>query len=60
MSVKWKDAPEVLTVAEVAELMRVHPETVKRWIRDGELAGAKLHGTYRVSKEAVVRKLGGE
>jgi excisionase family DNA binding protein len=60
MSVKWADAPGVLTVAEVAELMRVHPETVKRWIRDGELAGAKLHGAYRVSKEAVVRKLGGQ
>jgi excisionase family DNA binding protein len=31
-----------LTVAEVAERLKVYPGTVKRWLRDGKLAGVSL------------------
>ena len=31
-----------LTVAEVAERLKVYPGTVKRWLRDGKLAGVPL------------------
>jgi excisionase family DNA binding protein len=29
---------EWLTVAQVAELFQVHEETVRRWIRDGQMS----------------------
>ncbi|HEV2109066.1 MAG TPA: helix-turn-helix domain-containing protein [Thermomicrobiales bacterium] len=39
-----------LTVAQIAERLQVHPETVRRWLRDGQLAGRNFGGKsgYRV------------
>jgi excisionase family DNA binding protein len=31
-----------LTVAEVAERLKVYPGTVKRWLREGKLVGVAL------------------
>ena len=42
---------EMLTVADVAERLKVPPATVRRWLRDGRLRGVRLGGTklgYRV------------
>lgn len=41
-------SPDVLTVDEVAEYLRVHGETVRRWCRSGELKAAKVGRTYRI------------
>jgi excisionase family DNA binding protein len=40
-----------LTVSQVAELLQVNPETVRRWLRSGELAGISLGNKagYRVA-----------
>ena len=38
---------QLLTVAEVAELLRVAPSTVRRWIRAGEVRA------YRAGKRRV-------
>ena len=51
----WKDKPmlptdEVLTVDEVARYLRVHPMTVQRWCRTGELPAAKIGRAYRIKK----------
>jgi excisionase family DNA binding protein len=35
---------ELLTVNEIADRLKVHPETVRRWIRTGRLRGV-LAGT---------------
>jgi excisionase family DNA binding protein len=35
-------APDLLTVEEVAELVRVHPETVRRWTRSGRLPSVRV------------------
>jgi len=35
-------ADEVLTVAQVAKRLKVHPETVRRWIRRGLLRAFKV------------------
>lgn len=39
-----------LTVEEVAEELRVHPETVRQWIRDGELDAFDTGRGYRISR----------
>jgi len=36
-----------LTSSETAELLQVHPSTVKRWCNDGELASEKTAGGHR-------------
>lgn len=33
--------------AEVAEYLGVHPDTIRRWHRQGALRGAKITGAYR-------------
>lgn len=39
-----------LTVAEICERLRVHEETVRRWLREGKLPGRAFGGRtgYRV------------
>lgn len=40
MAMPSSTPPErLLTVPEIAEAMRVNPETVRRWLRTGELRG---------------------
>jgi excisionase family DNA binding protein len=39
---------EMLTVEEVAGELRVHPETVRQWIRDGELIAIDISKEYRI------------
>lgn len=43
------------TVDEVAKLLAVHPETVRNWIKSGELAAIDLGGRagYRISQSAL-------
>lgn len=38
----------LLTVAEVAEIMRVKDQTVRRWVRDGRIEVVKIGGTIRI------------
>jgi excisionase family DNA binding protein len=46
-----------LTVAEVAAALRVHPNTVRRWLHTGQLRGRNLGGRsgYRVPRAEVRR-----
>ncbi len=51
---------KMLKVNEVAERARVNPETVRRWLRDGELRGVRIgpgRGSYRVPESEVERIL---
>jgi excisionase family DNA binding protein len=47
------------TVEEVASGLAVHPETVRKWIKSGELEATNLGGRagYRISKSAIDRFL---
>lgn len=44
-----------LTVAQVAEELQVHEETVRRWLRQGRLEGHNFSGRtgYRIRQSAV-------
>ena len=50
--------PEFLTVLELAELLRQHPETVRRLLRDGRLRSVRINpagsGRRLVSRAALV------
>lgn len=52
--------PDLLTVREVAVLLRVSPLTVKRWGKRGKLPAIRINsrGDRRYRKEAVLWLLG--
>jgi excisionase family DNA binding protein len=54
------DLPDLLTVREVAEILRVSPLTIKRWGKRGKLPAIRINsrGDRRYKKEAVLWLLG--
>lgn len=52
--------PDLLTVREVAELLRVSPLTIKRWGKRGKLPAIRINsrGDRRYKKESVLWLLG--
>ena len=55
-----ENLPDLLTVREVAELLRVSPLTIKRWGKRGKLPAIRINsrGDRRYKKEAVLWLLG--
>jgi excisionase family DNA binding protein len=55
-----KNLPDLLTVREVADLLRVSPLTIKRWGKRGKLQPIRINsrGDRRYKKEAVLWLLG--
>jgi excisionase family DNA binding protein len=52
------DNDRLLTVPEVAERLRVHPDTLRRWLRTGRLRGVMMGGRsggYRIKESEVAR-----
>jgi excisionase family DNA binding protein len=43
----------VLTIGEVAEMLRVHPTTIYRLVKRGELPGFKVGGNWRINSDAL-------
>jgi excisionase family DNA binding protein len=45
----------LFTVEEVAARLAVHPETVRKWIKNGQLRATNLGGRagYRISRSAL-------
>ena len=66
LAVPSVDVPngELLTVQQVAARLKMNPETVRRWLREGKLRGYLLGGDragYRVAEqdlEAFIRSRG--
>ncbi len=42
---------KVFTVNEIAEKLKVHPQTVYRWIYQGKLKSLKIHSSVRITEE---------
>jgi excisionase family DNA binding protein len=60
--VNLADLPDLLTIKEVASLLRVSPLTIKRWGKSGKLPAIRINsrGDRRYRKEVVLRLLGME
>ncbi|MGA7870096.1 MAG: helix-turn-helix domain-containing protein [Candidatus Binatus sp.] len=43
----------LLTIQEVAEVLRTHPTTIYRLIRRGELPGFKIGGNWRINRASL-------
>jgi len=58
--VSLENLPDLLTVREVANLLRVSPLTIKRWGKRGKLPAIRINsrGDRRYRKEAVLWLLG--
>lgn len=52
----------LLTVDDVAERLKVHPESVRRWLRDGQLIGHRVtrRAGWRIPESAFLRFARGE
>lgn len=42
---------QYMTIEEIASILRVSEETIRRYIRDGLLPAIRLRGLYRVKRE---------
>lgn len=60
VNVSIDDMPDLLTVREVADILRVSPLTIKRWGKRGKLPAIRINtrGDRRYKKEAVLWLLG--
>ena len=60
--VSLSDLPDLLTIREVADLLRVSPLTIKRWGKKGKLPAVRINsrGDRRYKKEVITRLLGVE
>lgn len=58
--VRLEDLPDLLTVREVSDVLRVSPLTIKRWGKRGKLPAIRINsrGDRRYKKEAVLWLLG--
>ena len=48
---------EVFTIEEVAEILKVSVDTIRRMIKSGELEAFKVHRQYRIRKEVLERMM---
>lgn len=42
----------MLTIDDIAQRLKVHPQTVYRWIYAGKLKAVKISGIVRITEEA--------
>lgn len=57
---KNEQADKNYSVNEVAVIFGVHPNSVRRWIKDGKIKFFRVGGTVRITEEEIYRIIEGE
>jgi len=59
-SISLDNLPDLLTIKEVSDLLRVSALTIKRWGKKGKLPAIRINsrGDRRYKKEVILRLLG--
>jgi excisionase family DNA binding protein len=52
-SMRRTELESVLTVPEVAEILRVHSTTIYRLVKRGDLPGFKIGGNWRINRASL-------
>ena len=60
MAVTGYQIPIALTVDNVADLLEVHPETVRRLITKGEMRAVRVGRLVRIPRESLTEFLAGQ
>jgi len=47
---------KLLDVEDAAKIIEVHPETIRRWLRDGTLKGEKFGKLWRIRESELIGK----
>lgn len=54
MSTATPTIPELMTTQAVADLFKVKVDTVRVWIKAGDIKGIKINGYWRVERQSVI------
>lgn len=54
----WSEVPVLVDIPYVAVLFGIHPHTVERKLRAGELKGIKIGREWRITKQALLEYIG--
>lgn len=49
--------PDLLSVSEAALYLDVHPNTIKRWLKNGTIPGSRLGVKWYISADALSKVL---
>lgn len=52
--------PDVLTLGDVAEILRRSPDRTRQWLRRGEIHAVRVGGQWRVAKSVLIAYLSGQ
>ena len=51
---------EILTIKELCDFLRVHPSTIYRMVKRGEIPSFRIGADWRFRREAIERWMAGE
>lgn len=54
----WDEVPLIMDVPQVAVLLKLHPNTITKLCRAGQLKGRKFGKEWRITKESVMAIMG--
>lgn len=49
----WEDAPAILTLPQMAQLLQIHLNTAKNWVASGKVPAVKVGRAWRIDKEDI-------
>jgi excisionase family DNA binding protein len=51
----FENLPNIVTVKELSDYLKIHESTIKRALKSGDLKGFKVTRDWRIPKEAITQ-----